>query len=310
MLRRLFAFFAFVFVLAMTSRASAAIVHDGLKFSVDTGAARICWVTPLDLRNASDCEGLTPDAVPVPPDDRARVIAMGLVRLDEPGDTTNEIALVMVMHVALPITAEPNEDSAKEYADGASKAVAKELRKGARMREAKNARLVKNGALPYPLIRVVLDADGIPDGAEDQLLEHQIHIAGIDDDGMYSVAFLSKRRDAKAVEAYADALGPSFKMTKPATSAKELDKKIEAIATVVVLLGTLLIGGVISIIVVVSRRNKPAPYAYPYPYHAQASSYPPPAWHPASAQGYAHPQQPMIPPPPAMPRREWWDEMQ
>lgn len=320
MLRRLAAFFAFLATFVIASSASAAVVRDADKFSVDTGAARICWVTPLTLRNAADCEGLTPDAVPQPQDGEARVIAMGLVRLEEPGEAA-DIALVMVMHVVVPFTLEPDQKAADDYADGAQKAVAKGIRKGATMRT-ESSRLVKLPRNQYPLIRMVLDADGIPDVGDDALLQHQIHIAGIADDGVYSVAYLTKRRNAKRVEAYADAIGPSFHMTKPATSNKDFEKKVEGVVKVVMLLGTLLVGGVISLIVVMSRRNKPAPYAYPYPYQGQPSSYPPPAWHPASvaqppsqAQPQYQPryysmQSPAIPPPPAVPRREWWDELQ
>lgn len=320
MRRRLSAFFfvvvsfALTFLIAMP--ASAAVVRDGDKFSVDTGASRICWVSPLSLRNADDCEGLTPDAVPVPPDDDARVIAMGLVRLEEPSEEP-DLAVVMVMHVVVPLTVEPNADGAKDYAEGAHKAVAKELRKGATMRPPTNVRVVPaKHPQKHPLIRLVLEADGIPEGAEDKLLEHQVHIAGVADDGVYSVAYLTKRRSAKQVEAYADALGASFSMSKPAMSNKAFEKKMEAIGSIVVLVGTLIVGGIISLIVVLSRRNKPAPYAYPYPYQAQ-SSYPPPAWHPAAAPARGHQHQPQyqprhysIPPPPAMPRREWWDELQ
>lgn len=314
MLRRLSAFFFVVVSFTLTfltaMPASAAVVRDGDKFSVDTGAARICWVSPLSLRNADDCEGLTPDLVPVPPDDDARVIAMGLLRLEQPGEQA-DLALVMVMHVVVPLTVEPNAESAKDYAEGAHKAVAKELRKGATMRPPTNVRvLAAKYPQKHPLIRLVLDADGIPDGADDKLLEHQVHIAGVADDGVYSVAYLTNRRSAKQVESYADALGASFSMAKPAMSNKAFEKKMEAIGTIVVLVGTLIVGGIISLIVVLSRRKKPAPYAYPYPYQAQ-SSYPPPAWHPASQPQY-QPRHHSIPspPPPAMPRREWWDELQ
>lgn len=328
MRRRFAAFFFVVFSFALTflfaTPASAAVVKDGNKFSVDTGAARICWVSPLSLRNAADCEGLSPDLVPQSQDGEARVIAMGLVRLEEPGEQP-ELGLVMVMHVVVPFTVEPDETGAKEYAEGAHKAVQKELRKGATLRPATNVRVVKP-AFPqkHPLIRLVLEADGIPDGADDQLLEHQVHIAGVADDGVYSVAYLSKRRDGKRIEAYADALRTSFSMTTPAQSTKQFEKKMEAIGTVVILVGMLIVGGIISLIVVLSRK-KPTPYAYPYPYQAQ-SSYPPPAWHPASVQSHAphahtptpppayqpryYSMAPPIPPPPAVPRREWWDELQ
>jgi hypothetical protein len=320
MLRRLSAFFfvvvsfALTFLIAMP--ASAAVVKDGDKFSVDTGAARICWVSPLSLRNAEDCDGLSPDLVPQPPDGEARVIAMGLLRLEQPGELP-ELGLVMVMHVVVPFTVEPNEEGAKDYADGAHKAVVKELRKGATMRPPTDVRVVK-ATYPqrHPLIRLVLDADGIPEGADDKLLEHQVHIAGVADGGVYSVAYLSRRTHAKQVEAYADGLRTSFSMTSPAMSNKQFGKKMEAIGSIVILVGTLFVGGFISLIVVLSRRKRPAPYAYPYPYQAQ-SSYPPPAWHPASAaQPSVQPQYqprhysiPSIPPPP-VPRREWWDDLQ
>lgn len=298
---------SFALTFLLTRPASAALVTDGDKFSVDTGKARICWVSPLALRNADDCEGLSPDAVPEPGDGDARVIAMGLLRLEEPGEEP-DLALVMVMHVVVPFTVEPDAQGAKDYAEGAQKAVAKELRKGATMRPPTNVRVVKASARQkHPLIRLVLEADGIPEGADDQLLEHQVHIAGIADDGVYSVAYLTRRRTATRVEAYADSLGASFHMAAPAISNKQFEKKMEAIGTVIVLVGTLIVGGFISLIVVLSRRSKAAPYAYPYPYHSQPSSYPPPAWHPASAQ---HPTQYSIPPAPAAPRREWWDELQ
>lgn len=305
--RRLFAFclglFAFALTFTSAPSASAAVVRDGAKFSVDTGKARICWVAPLSLRNADDCEGLTPDLVPQKEDGQTRVIGLGLVRLEQPGEQP-EIGLIMVMHVPVAFTVEPTEETAKDFAEGAHKGFAKELRKGATLRPATDVRLVKG--LPrqkHPLIRLVLDADGIPEGADDQLLEHQIQMAGIADDGMYSVAFLTRRRHAAQVEAYADATVTSFSMTTPAQSNKQLEKKIETIGSVVVLVMTLLIGGFISLVVVLARRsNKPAPYAYPHPYQAH-SSYPPPAWHPASVQGPSYSMAPA-------PRREWWDERQ
>lgn len=321
--RRLFAFLLVVMAFALTfmsaTSASAAVVRDGANFSVDTGKARICWVAPLSLRNAEDCEGLSPDLVPQKDDGQARVIALGLVRLEEAGEAP-EIGLIMVMHVPVALTVEPTDETAKEFAAGAYKGFAKELRKGATLRPANDVRLVKG--MPrqrHPLIRLVLDADGIPEGADDQLLEHQIQMAGIADDGIYSVAYLTRRAHAAEVEAYADSTVTSFSMTKPAQSNKQLEKKMEAVGSVVVLVLTLLVGGFISLIVMLSRRNKPAPYAYPHPYQGQ-SSYPPPAWHPASAQPqppaaqyqpryYSMPPTP-IPPPPAVPRREWWDELQ
>ena len=320
--RRLFAFclalFAFALTFTSAASASAAIVRDGTKFSVDTGKARICWVAPLSLRNADDCEGLSPDLVPQKDDGDARVIALGLVRLEQPGEEQPDIGLIMVMHVALPLTVEPTDETAKDFAEGAHKGFAKELRKGATLRPANHVRIVRG--MPrqkHPLIRLVLDADGIPEGADDQLLEHQIQMAGMSDDGVYSVAFLTRRRHAAQIEAYADSTVTSFSMTKPAQSNKQFEKKMEAVGSVVILVMTLLIGGFISLVVVLSRRNKPAPYAYPHPYQGQ-SSYPPPAWHPASAQQqqqqqyqpryYSMPPTPI--PPPAVPRREWWDELQ
>lgn len=324
--RRLIAFVLVLVAFALTfmsaTSASAAVVRDGTKFSVDTGKARICWVAPLSLRNADDCEGLSPDLVPQKDDGETRVIALGMVRLEQPGEQP-EIGLVMVMHVPVAFTVEPNDEMAKEFADGAYKGFEKELRKGATLRPANDVRVVKGQPRQkHPLIRLVLDADGIPEGADDQLLEHQIQMAGIADDGVYSVAYLARRRHAAQVEAYADSTVTSFSMTKPAQSNKQLEKKIETVGSVVVLVMTLLIGGFISLVVVLSRRNKPAPYAYPHPYQGQ-SSYPPPAWHPASVQQpqshYPQPQyQPRyysmpptpIPPPPAVPRREWWDELQ
>jgi hypothetical protein len=329
--RRLFAFLSVLFAFALTflfaTPASAAVVRDADKFSVDTGSARICWVSPLSLRNAADCEGLSPDLVPEKTDGQARVIALGLLRLEQPGEQP-EIGLVMVMHVDVALTMEPTDETAKDFAEGAHKGFEKELRKGATLRPATNVRVVK-ATYPqkHPLIRLVLDVDGIPEGADDQLLEHQIQMAGIADDGIYSVAYLTRRRHAKQVEAYADSVTTSFTMKEPAMSNKAFDKKMEAIGSVIVLVGTLIVGGIISLIVVLSRRNKPAPYAYPYPYQSQ-SSYPPPAWHPASAHAHAPPHaqqqypQPQyqpryysmpptpIPPPPAVPRREWWDELQ
>jgi hypothetical protein len=327
--RRLFAFLSLFAVFALTflftTPASAAVVRDADKFSVDTGAARICWVSPLSLRNAADCEGLSPELVPEKADGQARIIALGLLRLEQPGEQP-EIGLVMVMHVPVAFTVEPTDETAKDFAEGAYKGFAKELRKGATLRPATNVRVVK-ATYPqkHPLIRLVLEADGIPEGADDQLLEHQIQMAGIADDGIYSVAYLTRRRHAAEVEAYADSIATSFTMKEPAISNRAFEKKMEAVGGIVVLVGTLIVGGIISLIVVLSRRNKPAPYAYPYPYQAQ-SSYPPPAWHPASAhphaQAYAPQPQPQyqpryysmpppsIPPPPAVPRREWWDELQ
>jgi hypothetical protein len=331
MRRRLTALFfvivSFVLTLSSATSASAAVVRDGDKFSVDTGPARICWVTPLELRNAEDCEGLSPDLVADPNEDgEARIFAKGLVRLERPGEEP-ELGLVLAMHVEVAFTVEPDEQTAKDFAGGAEKGLAKHIRKGATMRPA-NVRVVKP---TYPqkhsLIRLVLETDGIPEGAEDQLLEHHVQLAGMADDGVYAVAFFCKRRHAKQVEAVADSLRTSFTMAKPAMSNKQFEKKMEAIGSVVVLVGTLIVGGIISLIVVMSRRNKPAPYAYPHPYQSQ-SSYPPPAWHPASAQHGHQPQyapqpqpQPQyqprhysIPPapapPPGAPRREWWDELQ
>src|SRR5690606_33347678 len=175
MLRRLVAFFAFFVTVALAVEASAAVVRDGDQFSVDTGTAPICWVSPLSLRDDADCEGLTPDAVAEPQDGEARVVAMGLLRLEEPGEDP-DLALVMVMHVPVALTGEPDADAVREYAQGAQKAVEKELRKGARMRPATDARIVKTPRHRHPLMRVVLDADGIPEGADDQLIEHQVHV--------------------------------------------------------------------------------------------------------------------------------------
>jgi hypothetical protein len=292
MLRRLVAFLAFAAAFIVSARASAAVVRDGDKYAIDLGAARICWVTPIELRSDADCEGLTPENVPPPREDSARVVAMGLVRLEEPGEAP-DLALVMVMHVPLAFVQEVDLASARDYAKGAERAIAKELRAGARMRPATDTRVIHSGKLP--LIRAVLDADGIPDGADDQLIEHQIHVAAVANDGMYSVAWLSRRRSARTIEGLADASAPSIAIAHPAPPKGDLERRVGIAVGVVMGIGLVLVGTVL--FVVLGTRKKPAyvPYAHPSA---------PPAWHPASAD-------PQWAPPPApgapAPVRAWWD---
>lgn len=282
MLRRLVAFFAFAAAFVVSARASATVVRDGDKYAIDLGAARICWVTPIELRSNADCEGLTPENVPPPKEDSARVVAMGLVRLEEPGEAP-DLALVMVMHVPLAFVHEADLPSARDYAKGAERAIAKELRTGARMRPATDTRVVHAGKLP--LIRAVFDADGIPDGADDQLIEHQIHVAGLASDGMYSVAWLSKRRSAGVIEGFADASVPSIAITHPAPPKGDLERRIGIVVGVVMAVGFVVVGIVLFLVLRPSRRLTHVPYGYPPPA--------PPPWHPAAA--------------PAQPRA-WWDE--
>ncbi len=279
MLRRLVALFAFAVAFAASARASAAVVRDGDKFAIDLGAARICWVSPLSLRSEADCEGLTPENVPLPAEDKARVVAMGLVRLEEPGEAP-DLALVMVMHVPVAFVQEVDELQAREYAKGAQGAIAKELHAGARMRPATDTRVVHAGKLP--LIRAVFDADGIPEGAEDKLVEHQIHIAGVASDGLYSVAWLTRRSSAERIEAFADASVPSFAITHPAPTKAEIERRVGIAVGAVMGIAFVLVG--IVLFVVLGTKKKPAyvPYA-----QGQPAWGPPPAWHPASADAEA-----------------------
>ena len=295
-LRFLVAFFAFDAALSATTMASAAVVKDGEKYSVDFGKSRICWITPHELRDAADCEGLTPDNVPVPPDDKARVVAMGLVRLEQPGEAA-DLALVMVMHVAMPFVTEADDKSAKDFVQGAEKAVAKELPPGAHMRPGSSARVVKPGK--HPLIRAVLDADGIADTADEALMQHQLHVAVLATDGLYSVTWMMRSKDARAVEAIADSTSASITIPNPAMSNEQFGKTIGLAVGGVLGAGLLLIGAVIVIVVATSKKKPQAPYAYPYPYSGYPSSAPPPAWHPSSVA-------PVIPPPPRNPA--WWDQ--
>lgn len=271
MLRRLVALFCFAVAFVASARASAAVVRDGDKYAVDLGTkARICWITPLSLRAAEDCEGLTPENVPKPKEDATRIVAMGLVRLEQPGDPP-DLALVMVMHVPLAFVQEVDDLQAREYAKGAERAIAKEIRAGARVRPAKDARVIKAGALP--LIRAVFDADGIPEGADDQIVEHQIHVAAVANDGMYSIAWLSKRRSAKQIEAYADAAAATITVTHRAPQAKDIERRIGIAIGAVMGIGFVLVG--IVLFIVLGTKKKPAyvPYAYPV-----APAAPPPWW--------------------------------
>lgn len=292
MLRRLVAFFAFAVAFVVSARASAAVIRDGDKYAIDLGAARICWVTPIDLRSNADCEGLTPENVPPPAEDKARIVAMGLVRLEGPGEAP-DLALVMVMHVPMAFVQEVDGLQAREYAKGAEGAIAKELRAGARMRPATDTRVIHAGKLP--LIRAVFDADGIPEGADDKLVEHQIHIAGVASDGMYSVAWLTKRRSAQRIEAFADAAVPSIAITHPAPQKAELERRIGMAVGAVMGVGLVLVAAVLFIVLGTKKKPAYAPYA-----HGQQTWGPPPPWHPASAD-------PQWAPPPAPAPRQWWD---
>lgn len=314
MLRRLLALFLFAAAMFAPARATAAVVHDGEKYSVDFGAARICFIRPIELRTAEDCEGLTPENVGVPADDGTRTIAMGLVRLEEPGELPR-IGLVMVMHVDMAITHEPDDTAARDYAEGATRAIGKELPPGAKMRAATDARIVR--AAPVPLIRAVFDADGIAPGSGDELVEHQVHYAGIAEDGMYTVAWLSRRTDARAVEALAEASTPSIRIGAPAASRKELERRIGIVVGIVFALGGVLVAVAVGLLA--SRKRAPAIHpsfggAPVHPSHAYAA---PPAWHPASvahradaasasaSDPHAPPAIPWAPPPP--PSRPWPD---
>lgn len=261
MLRRLAAFAAFTLALALSASASAAVVRDGDQYSVDLSAARICWIKPLELRDAADCEGLTPENVTPPAEDKARVIGMGLVRLEEPGEDP-DLALVMVMHVPMAFAHEANDAAARDYAQGAERAIAKELRPGARMRPATDTRVTRPGKLP--LIRTVLDADGIPDGADDKLVEHQIHISGLAKDGMYTVAWLTKRSSARPVEALADEAASTIAIASPAMTDAELGRRIGIVIGVVFAVGAALVAVVAAIFL--STRKRPAASSYAYPY--------------------------------------------
>src|SRR4051812_16533032 len=81
-----------------SSSASAAVIKDGTDFSIDLGDSPICYIKPVSLRNAKDCEGLSPEAVDVEGPSHKGVLAMGLARLEETA-LGPVVAIIVVMRI-------------------------------------------------------------------------------------------------------------------------------------------------------------------------------------------------------------------
>jgi hypothetical protein len=329
MKRLLLSLIAFALFFIASSRASAAVVRDGTEFSVDLGAAHICWVLPHDLRLASDCDGLSPEAVEAELDKdlHKKPIAMGLVRLERDGEVPRLAVVTVTKVVAFGAVAADNE-GAKDYARGAEEELRKDLPIGARLRPS-DVHMVKPGVLP--LLRATFSIDGIPEASDKKLSEQQIHHAIFTKDGGYVVVWVGRHQDKTRLEKFADASAPTIAVKNPAGSRKQLEKMFEGVFEIIF--------GVLSLIAIAvgaaialtrrSRQNQAYAPAYAYP-HAPATYGPTPygpvpygpAYGPswgANPSTYPQPNpsaypQPTsapssIPPRPSYePPRSWWDQ--
>ncbi len=331
-MKRWLSFVFFIVALVASSRASAALVKDGTDFSVDVSAARICWVYPHELRIDADCEGLTPDDVEadLDRDFKSRAFAMGLVHMERLGEEVR-LAVVTITKVTVFGAVAADNDGAKDYARGAEEELRNDLPIGARLRPS-DVHMVKPGA--HPLLRGTFAIDGIPETSDKKLTEQQIHHAVFTEDGGYVVVWVGRHEDKTRLETLADAAAPSIHVARPAGTRKQLEKKFEAVFTLVFAA----ISGIVIVVVLVFVTRKRQQPAYGYGYYgtpAPPPAHPPPysAWHPSHAQpqqppsGHWSARPPSVAPPSAQPAsnppaprqapqqdasyappKDWWDQ--
>lgn len=247
----LFAVFGLAFLVCMLvpCRAQAAVVTDGNEFSIDVGAAKVCFVVPRELRNDRDCKGLTVDAVQAPPG----VVAFGLVRLEREGDAP-ELARLTVTHLAGALSWAPNAAVAKDYAKGVETGLRKTLPAGATVRESSDARAVRSGRFPF--VRAIFDVDGVGPGA-DALIEHQVHIVSFTSTGAYGTTWTGRRSAEGRLEPLADKAASTIWIRHAAEP--EPSKKAYRLGQVV---GMVLPGvALLVVILVLWRRSKRCPAA-------------------------------------------------
>ncbi len=197
-----------VTVLARDVAAQNALVRDGGDFSVDLGPIGACMITPLELRRASLCAAMTPDAAQVPADTSERhVVALGVFRPRSGG-----VAVVGVYRITARSSEARSQADATRLMNEAATGVQKTIPAGARAR-ASGARIVtvQHGA---KAVRGDIDTDGLP--ASEAALQH-IAMALINtESGAYAISLSGPSSARFEVDAALDSVLPSAFVQSPA----------------------------------------------------------------------------------------------
>ena len=197
---------AFAFGAALLAPAIAeakVVVSDDTMYSVDLGAAKICFVEPRELRSEDDCAGVDLTDFPVGPviDPLAR-LAYGVVRGPGEGAARPVLGIVSMMRAPSHATTAPNQAAADQIGEEASQSIAASLPAGARLLPAASKLAWGKNV---PVVRTTLVVEGLEAGSDVALNGHREVLTAIGGRYVYITVWSGSREHASELARFADA---------------------------------------------------------------------------------------------------------
>lgn len=179
------------------------VVSDDAMYSLELGAATVCFVEPQSLRDEVDCAGVDLTEFPLSPvsDPLAR-LAYGIVRGPGEGAARPVLGVVSMMRAPSHATTAPDQAAADQVGEEASQSIAASLPAGARLLPA-SSKIAwgKN----VPVVRTTLVVEGLEAGSDLALNGHREVLTAIGGRYVYITVWSGSREHAAELARLADA---------------------------------------------------------------------------------------------------------
>jgi hypothetical protein len=197
------------------------VTSEDAMFSVDVGAATICFVEPRSASSDEDCAGVDAKDFPVAPvaDPLAR-LAYGIVRGAGQGASRPVLGVVSVMRAPSHATAPPNDVTAVQVGEEASESVAASLPAGARLLpQASKIAWSKD----VPVVRTTLVVEGLEAGSNAELNGHREVVTAIGGRHVYITVWSGSREHGSELARLADAAATTIDLKPEARPVTKLN---------------------------------------------------------------------------------------
>jgi hypothetical protein len=207
-------------------------------FSIDLGAARICFIEPVELRSAEDCAQVDIAAMKVTPIDRADGVrlAVGVIRL--PGEPTDPrlMGVLTITKFYGHAKSAPDQAEAERFMNEALPAFTTLLPPGARL-VTPPPRIVLAGDLP--VVRMTVGSEGVPPGTPAEIEAHRELVHVIGGTTSYLAVWSGRPEHARELARYADAAALATKLApeaRPSGAFSPTTTLVASLVSVIVLL--------------------------------------------------------------------------
>lgn len=190
--------------LAVAARAEAkVVVSDDAMYSVDLGAATVCFIEPRELRADEDCAGVDVAAFPAPVvGEPLTRLAHGLVRGPGDGAARSVVGVVTMLRAPSHATLPPDQAAADQLGAEASASLAASLPAGAHLEPATSK--IAWGK-DVPVVRTTLVVSGLEAGSGAGVNDHREVLTAVGNRYLYMTVWSGSRDHAHDLARLADA---------------------------------------------------------------------------------------------------------